>query len=136
MERITTKRIDEQTPIIPDIIAESIAETLLEVRLKDWLSLWNDMNEEQRDGFNQLYKREKREIEEYLVERANTTYQYDRDFNKLMKSKSNAGRDSLYMYMYHWIGFDRNERKILAQYPDIIAKYRREKEMFEHNGNG
>lgn len=131
MSRGNRNTIYGDTALVPDIIADTVAETVLGLAYATEQGRWKDMSTSERAEFDAMYKREKQAIESHLVERADKTYQSDNKFRTLMRSKGNEGRDALYVYMYHWIGYDKAKEKVIVPYKDMIRKYQIEKELFE-----
>jgi hypothetical protein len=71
--------IEDETPIIPWLIAESVAREAYTIT-----------------GSKQLTD----QLTAHLVEKAERIYQNNADFRKGLKSE--GGRDKLYMFMRHW----------------------------------
>lgn len=104
VKKITEKNIEQTTNLMIDLIAETVAEKAVAAGMKVELDKWDTMNQKQRDELDELFKAEVKVVEEYLVLRAETTFQHNESFNKGVRAKGNKGRDYLYMFMHHWVG--------------------------------
>jgi len=78
------KRIEDETPIMPDIVAESVVE---HVNVCHGLRL----------GRAQVAA---------LILRQKFLYSRSPEWRKKMKAGGNKGRDTLYAFMYHWLASD------------------------------
>jgi hypothetical protein len=74
-------RIEEDTPIIPDIVAGAVCEEA---------SLWLG------EPFPGEWAAE-------LAEHANVVFQHNAGFRRLLRRRGNAGRDWLRAFMRHWL---------------------------------
>ena len=81
--------IETDTPIIPEMIADSVAADAVEKSGK-----FNNFTEARVDAVNKLAA--------YLVNRANITYKGSEHFKKSIRASGNRGRDNMYMWMGHW----------------------------------
>lgn len=105
MEKITTKTIEQENPhFVLEMIAEGVAEEAVKHSMETRFKQWGDLDKTGRTKLDAEYLSEVKLLKTYLCERAETHYQYNEDFNKKVKSKSNKGRDYLYTFMYHWTG--------------------------------
>jgi hypothetical protein len=54
-----------------------------------------------------------------LAKRAEATYAANESFRKIIKSRGDRGRDSLYAFMRHWLASDlhKNSPRIYARLP-------------------
>lgn len=82
--------IEEETQIIPEIIADNVAAE----------SLVNNQKTANLPGEEKA--RLQSELVLYLVDKARTVYNNNKDFRKKVNAKGNKGRDSMYMFMSHW----------------------------------
>ena len=71
--------IEEETPLIPWLIAESVGAEVYSIA-----------------GAKQLTD----QVTAHLVEKAETIYQHNKQFRTTLRSEE--GRDKLYMFMRHW----------------------------------
>lgn len=83
------KRIDEETPILPDIAAETVVchycqEKGIEIKTEAEAAYW-------------------RGVEVGLVERANVTYNINDHFKAQINQRGNKGLDTLLAFMLHWL---------------------------------
>ena len=109
MEKITTKTIEQENPhFVLEIIAETVAEEAVAFSMKERLDKWGDLDKTGRTKLDTEFRNEVNGLTKYLCERADTVYQYNKDFNKKVKAKGNGGRDYLYVMMYHWSGGHHN----------------------------
>lgn len=128
MKKITTKKIHEATPLVPDIIAEIVAEKTIHATFKSEIDNWKYLDTKGKTYLEIKTKAEQTALEEYLMVRAETCFQYNKDFNKKLKSKTNAGIDYLYMFMYHWAGWYGD--KIVGSYNKSMENYYRDMKTF------
>ena len=125
-KKITNKTIEEETDLVPYIIAEIAAEKAVGYGMKRELDTWKDLNEEQRKDLDERYKKELQAVIDYMVLRADTTFQYNERFRKNVKSKKNNGnygRDHLYMFMYHWVGVHEGFTTEASSYKRAMVNY-------------
>ena len=127
-KRITTKTIEEATPLVPSIIAELVAEKTIHAAFKSEIDKWDSLDKKGKAELEAKTKAEQNALEEYLVNRANIMFQYNETSNKKLKSKSNKGRDYLYMFMYHWAGWYGN--KIVGSYKKSMENYYRDQKQY------
>lgn len=131
-QKITDKTIDEETVLVPEIIAQIVAEEAVHQTFQKEISQWDTLDATQRADLNTKTTQEQSALEKYLVERANTTFQYNENFRKNVKQKGHSGtkgRDYLYLFMYHWAGMDRG--KVIAPYKTAMLNYERNRKIFE-----
>lgn len=132
MKKITENTIDQDTPIIPEMIAETVANDYVRLFFKKEISEWNNLNEKQKEELNKKTDDAEKSLTEYLVDKANFHYQYSEKFNKDILAKGNKGRDTLYMFMYHWVGI--SEGKLVnsnaRNYQKLIDNHNKNKEEF------
>jgi hypothetical protein len=140
-DKITDKTIGEAVPdLIPYVMAEVVAEKAIYFQFKkkhaDYPS-WDKAKQEEAD---KEYSAEKERVLNYLLDRAETAFQYNEQFNKNVKSKKNGGnhgRDYIYMFMYHWAGLDDNGNLKTYQdepkYQVSLERWYQEKARFEAN---
>lgn len=125
MEKITNKRIEEETVILPEVIAEIVAERALDHQFEASMKSWNKLSLEQQKELDEKYRAQKAVLITYLTERAELHYQHNESFNKAIKSKRNGGnygRDHLTMFMHHWAGMD-EKGNYIAPYQSAIEKF-------------
>lgn len=139
MEKITNKNIEQATDLLPYVIAELVAEKTLATTMKAEMAGWDKLDADGKKALDEKYKKEKHELIEYLVLRAETTFQYSETFNKKVNGKGNKGRDHLYLFMYHWSGWHGEtllnwqeyfEGKIAPSYKKSIENYYRDMNNF------
>jgi len=141
MEKITTKTIEEENPhFVLEMIAELVAEKTVGFALSNELSQWEELTKAQREKLDAKYKHEIKVLTTYLCERAETHYQYNAQFNKNVKGKSNRGRDYLYTFMYHWSGgHDDGSGTIVfkeaGNYKKSMANWKRDVEKYNNDMN-
>jgi hypothetical protein len=131
VKKITLKTIEEETDLLPELIAEIVAEKTIHEAFKTELAKWEKLDDGAKIELDRKIKAEQTSVEEYLVLRANTTFQYNTTFRKDIKSKGNKGRDTLYMFMYHWVGW--YEDKVVASYTKPMENYYRDMKNFNEN---
>lgn len=130
MTKLTNKTISQETVILEDVVADVVADKVLCESYKDAPIKWESMSKQERLDFDAKYKSDKESLVNHLVERANTTYQHNAEFNKILKSKTNKGRDTLYAFMYDWSGIG-NGGKVVVPFKEMIEKYSKEKDLYE-----
>lgn len=128
MNKITTKTITEETDLLPYLIADIVAEKTVHHAFMAEMEKWDTLDEKAKAELDNKIKAEIAKVEEYLALRAETTFQYNKDFNKNVKGKGNKGRDYLYMFMYHWAGW--YDGKVVASYKKPMENYYRDMEVF------
>lgn len=104
MKKITENTICKDTVIVPEIIAQTIAEDYARLFFKKEIADWDKLGEIQKKALNTKTDDAEKALINYLVEKANSLYQFSSKFNKDVKAKGNKGRDMLYVFMYHWVG--------------------------------
>lgn len=95
-------KIEDETPIMPIVIADSVIRELLAFGIE----LPNPD-----------------EYADELATRADTAYQHNDDFRKKIRSAGNAGRDWLYAFMRHWLS-SLVQKKDRAAYAKISPEFR------------
>ena len=102
---IAARLIEEDTPIIPEIVAESVVDEA--TRLAP-------------DHAAALLSR-RAELAAALAWRANAAYGSDPDsvWSKSIRGRGNRGRDTLHAFMRHWLAAElkRNDPRIFAALP-------------------
>lgn len=89
------KTIEQDTGLMVDLIAETVVDQVVAF-------LGNNGHEPEAD---RLHKH-KDSLTKYLREHAETCYTHNEDFAKAIRSKKNQGnygRDTLYVFMRHWL---------------------------------
>lgn len=131
-KKITNKTIGEAVPVlIPYVIAETVAEKAIYFKFRKKHADYPTWDKPKQEEADKEYKAELERVTNYLLERAETAFQYNEQFNKNVKSKKNGGnhgRDYIYMFMYHWSGLDDNGN--LKTY-ETEPSYERGIEMWE-----
>lgn len=89
------RRIEEETVIIPQAVAESVCE-----EAQVWL----------RHPLPRRWVRE-------LVAHANTVYSHNARFRQKIRAKGNTGRDWLWTFMRHWLAAILQQRR-----PQLFAR--------------
>jgi len=130
-KKITEKTIEEETDLLPYVIAEITAEKAVGIGMKAELDEWDTLNSDQRKDLDERYKKELQEVIDYLVLRANITFQYNSDFRKKVKGAGNKGRDYLYCFMYHWVGVHEGYTTEVGSYKLAKKNYLRDKNNYE-----
>jgi hypothetical protein len=125
--------IGEETCLIPELIADVTAEKVLAFTLSKELAGWKDLSPEEQKKLDALYLKDKARVSAYLTERANTTYQHNKDFHDNVNGKGNKGRDYLYLFMEHWAGLVegkcvRHYDKIMEQWEKVKAYHKAKKD--------
>lgn len=130
--KIKLREIEDETVLMPYVIAEPIAETAAEITLRDEFAKWNDLSTADKKSLDEKYKNMVDEISVYLVKRANTVYTHNKSFEKDVKGKK--GREVLNTFMEHWCGLV--DGKLLKPISDTMARYEKESKSssFEHGG--
>jgi hypothetical protein len=128
MNKITTKTIEEETDLLPELIAQIVAEKTVHFAHKPEIDNWGNLNDKAKAELNERTKAEQIKVEEYLVLRAETTFQYNECFRKNVKANGNKGRDHLYLFMYHWAGWYGD--KVVAPYNKSMENYYRDMKAF------
>lgn len=125
--------IEDETVLMPYVIAEPIAETAAEITLKDEFSKWESLSKSEKEALDEKYKTLVDEISVYLVKRANTVYTHNKSFEKDVKGKK--GREVLNTFMEHWCGLV--DGKLVKPISDTMARYEKESKSttFEHGGD-
>lgn len=130
-DKITTKTIGEAVPaLIPYVIAETVAEKAIYFQFKKKHAEYPKWDKTKQEEADKEYKAELERLTNYLLERAETAFQYNKQFNENVLSKKNGGnhgRDYIYMFMYHWSGLD--DKGNLKTYQDE-PKYQRSLERW------
>ena len=83
--------IDTDTPIIPEIIADSVANDVVRSMHP------NPTAEQMKEAPAKMVA-----LSNHLVKKANDLYKNSPFFKKKMNASGNKGRDALYTFMYHW----------------------------------
>lgn len=83
-----TRTIEDDTPILPDVVAESVVE---KVEAKYGITLG-------------------RAAADRLVARQARLYASNASWRKKMNARGNKGRDTLYAFMLHWLAADMKTR--------------------------
>lgn len=111
-EKITDKHINEAVPaLLPYVMAECVAEKAIYFQFKKKHADYTKWDKTKQAEADKEYTAEKERVLNYLLDRAETAFQYNKQFNTNVKSKKNQGnhgRDYIYMFMYHWAGLDDN----------------------------
>ena len=128
MNKITTKTIEEETDLLPELIAQIVAEKTVHSALKTEIDNWENLDEKAKAKLETKTKAEQTKIEEYLVLRTETTFQYNERFRKNVRANGNKGRDHLYLFMYHWAGW--YDGKVVAPYNKPMENYYRDMKAF------
>lgn len=130
--KIKLREIEDETVLMPYVIAEPIAETAAEITLRDEFAKWNDLSTADKKSLDEKYKNMVDEISVYLVKRANTVYTHNKSFEKDVKGKK--GREVLNTFMEHWCGLV--DGKLVKPISDTMARYEKESKSasFEHGG--
>jgi hypothetical protein len=91
MKRKPIGRIEDETLLLPHLIAEYVVE---EAAI---------YFEQVTDGrIHRPIVGLEPSVVDYLANHAQQIYEHNESFRKLLRSKSNRGRDSLYAFMRHW----------------------------------
>jgi hypothetical protein len=122
------KDIEADTDLMTDVIAQGISENSAANLMKTELDKWADLNAEERKKLDEKYLSKVAEISDYLVRRANSTYEHNDDFRKKVNGSGNKGRDYLYMFMKHWAGF--HEDKYVGDVNRAMANYNKGMENY------
>jgi len=94
------KTIDEATGLLTWLIAETAATRIMVEKFEDKLGKGNIKNEHSAE-----LEADIKNWQKYLIERAEGCFKGSKSFNKAISSnKGNQGRDTLYSFMYHWMG--------------------------------
>jgi hypothetical protein len=130
--KIKLREIEDETVLMPYVIAEPIAETAAEITLKDEFSKWESLSKSEKEALDEKYKNLVDEISVYLVKRANTVYTHNKSFEKDVKGKK--GREVLNTFMEHWCGLV--DGKLVKPISDTMARYEKESKSgnFEDGG--
>lgn len=115
--------IDEETVIIPEIVAQRTAEDVVYKIFENQLKGWSDLEEADKKYLDKKISKKTNEVAKYLVERANTIYKHNPDFRK--KINGEKGLEYLYMFMAHWSGM--NNGKQTSSIDKIIEKWNKSK---------
>ena len=129
-KKLTEKTIDEATDLLPSVIAELIAEDTIRETFKTEIGNWKNLSIEGMAELNATTKNEQNELEKYLILRANTTFQHNDGFHNKVKTGSNASRDYLYMFMYHWAGWHNGKITEIGSYKKSMLNYYRDMKSF------
>ena len=86
------KNIEDETPIMPWIVADTVIEEVVYHVLGDTHASLGEWLYNRRDDFS-----------ENLSAKANQIYRHNERFRKQIKARGNAGRDQLYVWMRHWL---------------------------------
>lgn len=139
MEKITHKTIEQENPhFMLEIIGETVAEQAVSFSMSERLAEYKNLEKAKREEMDAEYKQEVKGLTKYLCERAETHYQYNKDFNKSVKAKGNKGRDYLYMFMYHWVGAHNNGAQLVFKknsYKKSATNWYRDRAEFEKRQN-
>lgn len=135
VQKITDKKIHEVTPIVPDIIAEIVAEATMRETFAEEMKGWKQLSLQGKQELEAKVKKEQDALEAYLTERAETCFQYNADFNKKLKSKTNAGRDYLYMFMFHWAGWYDSKISKIGSYKKSMENWYREMKTYNERNS-
>lgn len=87
-----TSRIEDDTAILPGVVAESVVHEVVAFLTK------NDLD----DLAGTLYRDQQKFIKA-LWKKAQEVYTKNSDFKKKIRQRGNKGRDSLYSFMRHWL---------------------------------
>jgi len=130
--KVKLREIEDETVLMPYVIAEPIAETAAEITLKDEFSKWESLSKSEKEALDEKYKNLVDEISVYLVKRANTVYTHNKSFEKDVKGKK--GREVLNTFMEHWCGLV--DGKLVKPISDTMARYEKESKSasFEDGG--
>ncbi len=123
----TIKSIDEETAILPYIVAQEPSEFVAQKQFEDEFSKWTDLPIEVKNELNKKYTDKVKEISNYLVARAESLYKHNESFRKEIKSAKGLGK--LYMYMNHWSGVQGD--KISGNIDIIMKKWYSDKAEYE-----
>ena len=100
----TLKSIDEETPILPYVVANDPAETIARKLFGKEFENWDKLSAEAKKALDEKHKSKVDEISDYLVSRAESLYKHNERFRKQIKSAK--GLPTLRMFMNHWCGLD------------------------------
>lgn len=130
--KIKLREIEDETVLMPYVIAEPIAETAAEITLRGEFAKWDTLSKQDKETLDEKYKNLVDKISVYLVKRANTVYTHNKSFEKDVKGKK--GREVLNTFMEHWCGLV--DGKLLKPISDTMARYEKESKSssFEDGG--
>lgn len=139
-KKITLDKIEKKNShLVVELIAEMVAEQAVGLAMKEQMEGYSKMDAAVKKKVDDDYKSEVERLGKYLVERAQTHYQYNKQFKDSVDSKKNQGtygRDHLYMFMYHWSGFHHNGAEYVATNPKSYIKsienWERDRKSFEN----
>jgi len=100
--------IEDDTPIMPWLVAESVIEEVVRFATSKGLE----------DEANKLYD-VSRDLSEKLSDDANKIYKANKKFAKQMNAPGDKGRDQLYVWMRHWLSAELKKKhpKIFSVLP-------------------
>ena len=84
--------IQEDTPILPHVVAESVLEEV---------QLYLHRRQLGEEASRILHDEDR--LVDYLTDYAQTVYKHSKDVQKKIRAKGNLGRDWLYTFMRHWL---------------------------------
>lgn len=93
------KTIEDATDLMPEVIAETVARNVILGKWEDKLGVGNIKQEHDAEISTELAN-----WVEFLSTKAEGLFQHNADFKKKISADGNVGRDTLYMYMNHWMG--------------------------------
>lgn len=106
-------RIEDDTPIIPELVADTILGSELNGFFYD--------KPELQAAWEKVYD-VKDKMARQLAKRADQTYGANPDFAKKIRARGNKGRDTLYVFMRHWIAAEL-KKKFPAVYQALPSSF-------------
>jgi len=92
--------IAKETMLLPHIIADKFSRETIAKKNKKELDNWSNLSKKEQKELDSRFEKEVKDIEDYLVGRAETLFLNNKQFKENVKGAD--GREYLYTFMEHW----------------------------------